>query len=302
MKKEFLTGLTALVLAIGLVIVGCDDGSTDDSPSGPTAAELAATALAAELNALTPDAATATGATVNVTVGLTVASTVTVPSGVTLALNSGTFDVQCNDGLEVASGGNVIVNDDAMLKFTGDDANGHINGTLTVKSGGTTSEPDGNGRAWGGTSGNDTTSHTATGSIIYEYGGLAMISTDTIVGPAGRMQLGSGAKMTLTKSSYKLSDGDATVAKEFGIAPGKSMHIDANCTLTINITIGEDKHFGIGEDGAATVTGGEGARIVIAANSSLVVGASSATNGLTAGTYDGAKTTTCTGGTWSTPA
>jgi hypothetical protein len=92
MKKEFLTGLTAMVLAIGLVIVGCDNGSTDDSPSGPTAAELAATALAAELNALTPAAATATGATVTVTDDVTVASTVTVPSGVTLALNSGTFD------------------------------------------------------------------------------------------------------------------------------------------------------------------------------------------------------------------
>jgi hypothetical protein len=34
MKKEFLTGLTAMVLAIGLVIVGCDDGSTDSGGGG----------------------------------------------------------------------------------------------------------------------------------------------------------------------------------------------------------------------------------------------------------------------------
>jgi hypothetical protein len=79
--------------------------STDDDPTGPTAAELAATALAAELNALTPDAATATGATVTVTDDVTVASTVTVPSGVTLALNSGIFTVE--DTLTVAGAVNV---------------------------------------------------------------------------------------------------------------------------------------------------------------------------------------------------
>jgi hypothetical protein len=285
-NKQFFTGLTALVLSIGLVLAGCDNGSTDDDPSGPTAAELA-TALAAELNALTPGAATATDATVEVTGSVTVTSTVTVPSGVTL-------NVTCTSGLEVASSGNVTVN--GILCFTGNDANGHINGTLTVKSGGTYSEPDGMGRVWGGTSANNTTAHTATGTVIIEAGGTVSRedASGVIVGDEGRIELGTGARMFLTKSSYRLADGNATVKKLFAVTTGMTLTIDANRTLNIDITE-ELKVMGI--QAGVTVIGGDNAKIDIKAGNGF--GVAGATNGLTVGNYIGPQITTCTSGTWS---
>jgi hypothetical protein len=84
MKRNLFSGLTALVLAIGFVLVGCGD---DPIPAPPTPAEQAA-ALEADLGdgaKIDPDDPTK----VNVSGEVTVTGTVPVGAGVTLALSEG---------------------------------------------------------------------------------------------------------------------------------------------------------------------------------------------------------------------
>jgi predicted RecA/RadA family phage recombinase len=94
-NKQFFTGLTALLLAIGLVLAGCDNGSTDSplpTTPQPTAAEKAA-ALAATLGGATKAAVTSTTVTLIDNVTIASGTTVTVPSGVSLTVDNHTLTV-----------------------------------------------------------------------------------------------------------------------------------------------------------------------------------------------------------------
>jgi hypothetical protein len=136
MKKEFLTGLTALLLAIGLIVAGCEDGSTDDSPPAPTAAEQA-TGLAGSLGdgaAVDPNDPTK----VNVTGEVSVTGTVSVGAGVTLALSG--------DGAALTGDGKIVLAGDLVDERTGED--GYFGAladdtfTIEVRAGATLSTKD----------------------------------------------------------------------------------------------------------------------------------------------------------------
>jgi hypothetical protein len=81
-NKLFLMGTLAIVLAFGLVVIGCDDGSDSGTPT-VTAEELAAK-LAVDLNTIKAGSATVEGATVKLADDVYLGSNFTVPAGVTL--------------------------------------------------------------------------------------------------------------------------------------------------------------------------------------------------------------------------
>jgi hypothetical protein len=131
MKRNLFSGLTALVLAIGFVLVGCGD----DPP--PTSAEQAA-ALAATLGGL--GKATVHGAVVTLISDVTIAggTTVTVPGGVTLVVPS---DETLTVTGKLTVTGTLNVDPSAMLKL---DATSVLNiaGTLNITSESTVSSPN----------------------------------------------------------------------------------------------------------------------------------------------------------------
>jgi hypothetical protein len=82
MKKStlFLLGILITGMAFGLVLAGCDSTGDTEDPAA------AATQLAEDINALRAGSATANGATVTLSGGLSLESQFTVPAGVTLDL------------------------------------------------------------------------------------------------------------------------------------------------------------------------------------------------------------------------
>jgi hypothetical protein len=242
-NKQFFTGLTALLLSIGLAVAGCDNGSTDDGPSGPTAAELAAT-LAATLNGLTENSAVADGAVVTLIDGVTIdGATVTVPGGVTLVVPS-TKTLTVEGTLAVA--GAVTVPTGGVLEVRTGSFDGST-GTITVASGGKYVTGKTGPQLFGA----------GAGSVVLNYGALAG-SNDAVTehGTAiGADWLGTtapteswrydprialtaeGSKVTIDKTGFKI-EGTATVTRL--TIKAETMTIAGTVTLQSNYP--EQKH------------------------------------------------------------
>jgi hypothetical protein len=190
-KKEVLMGMFGVLLIFGMIVIGCDNGSTDDPWVEPTAAEKAA-ALAAALVAqfeLEVDDVTVDGATIALNAGaeLTIAAetTLAVPSGVTFDL-SALYTGEEDDDTTVELAGAITVASGGTLRLSQGDGTGAIpeiaysgTGSLTIAKGGGIVLADGD------DDGSDDDVYIGTGGL-YEWGNS---SSGSITLSSGKMEL-----------------------------------------------------------------------------------------------------------------
>jgi hypothetical protein len=257
MNKKIVFGMIAL-LSVSLFFLGCPtEADSDDSPSSsswpvedgspkPPNPQAAAENLKSALlrnssgsaqiavspdgttiivfgGTLTFDGSTAipAGVTLNVTdnATLNVTGTVTVDSGAKININSGS-------GVEVASGGVLDIKDGA---------DGELDGTITVKAGGTSYDRKDGGASLFGSPG------ASTGSFVYEAGAVAIVGTSTPTIRVGNTDYTSTVKLTsgtftVKETGYEL-DGDAIVRSVLGIRYAE-FKMKGTSRLTVDIKWG----------------------------------------------------------------
>jgi hypothetical protein len=276
MKKKFLFGMIAL-LSVSLFVLGCstDSDDDDDPPPPKTSAELAQE-LAEYLEDASFDGDTATvtlGAAVTLTEDLTVPAGVTLETdeytltvnGVSIAVN-GTLSVESTGGLNIGSTGAIIVGSGGELIIEDGIATGDLDGTITVRNGGTTYDKHNGGNSlWGGAGG-------STGKYVYEAGSKAYVYNDKTegddlsIGASGddaRLTFAPGAtgNFTLFEKAYEINV-DISLNKDFAvddgtiatIAPGKTFTIGGEGTTLYIRTTAEPR---------SIITGGQGSTIIL---------------------------------------
>jgi hypothetical protein len=230
----------------------------------PTAADLAAalgTGAAVDgtdkntVN-LTADVEIGTGKTVTVADGITLSvpanKKLTIANGATLTV-TGVLNVAANANVEVASGGVFTVEDGAS---------GDLEGTITIKSGGTSYDLSPGGASLWDTSGG------SSGTYVFEAGAKAYVDGKA----AGNLRIGgpndsdTGTVIKLTSGTltgsidgYEL-DGNATVRGTYGLPGTAEFKIKAGGKLTVDLKWTDDpdsERFRLALYGTSKISGEE---------------------------------------------
>jgi hypothetical protein len=232
------------LLIFGMMVIGCDNGSTSGGGYTPTQAELDAAALAE----LFGEDVTLSGTTVTLTDDFTIDEDddeLVIPAGVTLVV-SDEAELTVEGAIDIAGAVTVA---GTLTHASGSTAD--LTGTITVEDGGVYKDLNsGGGTVWAADSG--------TGTITWNAGAKGYVggeaATDLRIGGSSDsdtttlVQLASGT-LENTKTGYELA-GAATVRGNFGLTGNDVFHIANEGALTVDIKwAGAGRPDGLSVDG-----------------------------------------------------
>jgi hypothetical protein len=256
------------LLIFGMMVIGCDNGSTSGGGYTPTQAELDAAALAELFNADDAETATVSGTTVTLVDDVTLAAEaeVTIPAGVTLVV-SDEVELTVEGAIDIAGAVTVA---GTLTHASGSTAD--LTGTITVEDSGVYKDLNsGGGTVWAAESGTGTITWNA-GAKGYVGGSEAAnlrIGGSTDPDTTTLVKLATGT-LENTKTGYELA-GAATVRGNFGLTGGEFKITSGTLTVDIkwqgagrpsinDFTVAVD---GVYIFGQAKITGETGASIEV---------------------------------------